>query len=82
MSVTLCSSTVQHAFPFAKLRVKVALEFVPEDCWVGLYWKRSAHRGLDLYLCVVPFFPIHTRIDYISLRRPAEHGSSHGASHG
>jgi hypothetical protein len=46
------------------------ITFVPQDCWIGLYWKTSGgyHRTLDglmvkhhavtFYLCLIPCLPI------------------------
>jgi len=42
------------------------LKFVPQDAWIGLYWKRGAwvqfgagrHRKTTWYLCLLPCCPI------------------------
>lgn len=46
------------------------IKFVPEDCWIGLYWKSEFQQERDsqnptdwlllttYYLCLVPCFPI------------------------
>ena len=39
------------------------IKFVPQDCWVGLYWKREPwflfrYTVTTWYLCLVPCFPI------------------------
>ena len=52
----------------------VALEFKLEDCWVGLFWKRTRalRRGVassqgcvgyvgrvDVWICLLPCLPVH-----------------------
>lgn len=45
----------------------IRLEWKPQDCWVGVFWKRSGKfRGrfdenpyLDVWVCMVPMLPIH-----------------------
>lgn len=53
--------------------MKFRLEFKPEDCWIGVFWKvggpvRSyvsgtteyrVHRRIDLWVCLLPMLPIH-----------------------
>ena len=34
------------------------LEWVPNDLWIGIYWKVLKGR-LDLWMCLIPCFPIH-----------------------
>lgn len=38
------------------------LEFKPQDCWVGVYWRRS-HLSLadklDVWICLLPMLPLH-----------------------
>lgn len=36
----------------------IALEFKPQDLWVGLFWKASSRR-VDAWLCLIPCVPIH-----------------------
>jgi len=48
------------------------LEFKPEDCWIGVFWKRSGgvqypnhgaidgfYNQLDVWVCLLPMLPIH-----------------------
>jgi hypothetical protein len=47
-------------------KLSVSLCFVPEDFWIGIFWKRRtekelSHRG-SLYLCLVPMFPIRIKL--------------------
>lgn len=28
------------------------------DAWIGAYWKRTG-GCIDVWICIVPFFPIH-----------------------
>lgn len=52
--------------------MSVTLEFKPQDLWIGVFWKRGSsmyrfgdepptHRALDVWVCVVPMFPLHFR---------------------
>lgn len=42
------------------------IKFVPQDLWVGLYWKKEFEASFDdgchwkrtYYLCILPCFPI------------------------
>lgn len=39
------------------------IKFVPQDLWVGLYWKREklfafCYTQTTWYLCLIPCFPI------------------------
>lgn len=45
-------------------RWTIRLERKPQDAWVGAAWRtlRGAKPVLDLWVCVVPFFPIHVFI--------------------
>jgi hypothetical protein len=36
----------------------IALEFKPQDLWIGAYWKRIGHC-VDVWICLVPMLPIH-----------------------
>jgi hypothetical protein len=48
-------------------RLYVELEFIPQDFWVGMFWRRimcSTDEGpqplaTDIWLCLVPCLPIH-----------------------
>jgi hypothetical protein len=51
-----------------RVKIKVRVEFEPRDCWIGVYWDlgrvigpggRTILRLLDVYIGVVPLFPIH-----------------------
>ncbi len=40
------------------------LDFNPHDCWLGVYWKRVScercqKKHLNLWLTLVPMFPVH-----------------------
>lgn len=39
-------------------RIKMRLEYKPEDMWVGLYWK-NAELSTDIWVCILPTLPIH-----------------------
>lgn len=40
------------------------IKFVPQDCWIGLYWKTNLATEQDptnattWYLCIIPCLPI------------------------
>ncbi len=49
----------------------VRLEFKPQDCWLGVFWKKTVegrpyyspcetwwHRW-DVWICLLPMLPIH-----------------------
>lgn len=46
----------------------MTIKFVPQDLWIGLYWKREIQsqysdgsgriEDVTYYLCVIPCFPI------------------------
>lgn len=52
-------------------RAWIALEFKPEDCWIGVFWQRRPTRyvaaaiekecveDLHVWLCLLPCLPIH-----------------------
>lgn len=54
------------------------LKFEPRDLWVGVHWNYStkmACYGIDVYICLVPMFPIYWRIDrehFFPRRRTAD----------
>lgn len=48
--------------------LRVDVKLAPRDAWIGLYWDHSRTRisgpysALDVYLCLVPFFPLHVLV--------------------
>jgi hypothetical protein len=38
--------------------MKLQLEWKKQDCWIGVYWKRSVST-LHLWICVLPCLPLH-----------------------
>jgi len=38
--------------------------FVPQDCWIGVYWKKDPYAlapnygRFDLWICLIPCLPI------------------------
>jgi hypothetical protein len=56
------------------IRPQIKIKFVPQDCWVGVFWKREARRLISIiypwerefferktlvvYVCLVPCVPI------------------------
>lgn len=57
--------------------IKVRLRFVPQDLWVGIFWRRqhlmaNRHtiRRTEVFVCFVPCFPIvitHDVVEVITL---------------
>ncbi len=46
------------------------LKLVPQDMWVGLYWKYNklgTIKRLDLYICLIPMVLIHITITQLRL---------------
>ncbi len=48
--------------------MKCRIEFKPQDCWVGVYWKRGSawEKGVerfgipwDVWICLLPMLPLH-----------------------
>lgn len=40
----------------------VAIEWKPEDLWIGAFWKRTPFDGFvgySLWICLLPCFPLH-----------------------
>ena len=36
------------------------LEFKPQDCWIGAYWRRDGtYRRIDVWVCLLPMLPLH-----------------------
>jgi hypothetical protein len=45
-------------------RFALALEWKLADLWVGAFWRNSRRENrFDLWVCVVPFLPIHFTYD-------------------
>lgn len=45
-------------------RLRVRLEWKPQDLWIGVYWKRSDEQSraillYDVWICILPMLPIH-----------------------
>ena len=34
--------------------MRVRIEWKPQDCWIGAFWKAG-----HLWVCIVPMLPIH-----------------------
>jgi hypothetical protein len=41
----------------------VALKFEPRDLWVGVYWNKTRRGPLhtDVFICLIPLFPVQIR---------------------
>ena len=54
--------------------MKAKIEFKPQDCWIGVFWKKRKKydaeiyyrtkairkkERLDVWICIVPMLPIH-----------------------
>jgi hypothetical protein len=55
----------------------IRVEFVLRDFWVGAYWKRVLIVSgpvwrFDLYVCLIPCFPIHFRSQWPAARKEAK----------
>ena len=52
-------------------KVRVSLEFKPQDMWIGIYWKYNKAvyskkiKKYDVWVCLVPMFPVH--ISYVKV---------------
>jgi len=63
-----------HINPTVRHNFTVSLEFVPQDLWVGIFWRQRPNfpmlrwARLDIWFCVVPTLPIHL----VYYRRPNE----------
>lgn len=52
-------------------RIKAQIQWEPRDIWIGLFWRtteRERNRYLHLYVCVVPFLPMHVTV-WLGVRR-------------
>lgn len=38
--------------------MRLRLEFKPQDCWIGVYW-RTKNDWVDVWVCVLPMVPLH-----------------------
>lgn len=43
----------------------VRLEFKPQDCWIGAFWKPG-----HVWVCLLPMLPIHFALD----QKGGDHG--------
>ena len=51
----------QSAIIALRRKMKVSIEFVKEDLWVGVYWRydHAYYNMRHIYICIIPCFPIH-----------------------
>lgn len=50
-------------------RLKIGVEFKPQDLWVGVFWKTHGHERdfaskwhhCDIWICLIPCVPIHIK---------------------
>lgn len=50
--------------PYAVNYVYIALQFKPEDMWIGAYWRNDNEFGKvqwSIWICLVPMLPIFIR---------------------
>ena len=48
-----------------KRKIKARIEFEPRDLWIGVYWNYhtiGTLKHLDIYICIIPIFPIHITV--------------------
>ena len=38
--------------------MRIRLEFKPQDCWIGLYWKSNI-LYCHVWICLLPMLPVH-----------------------
>lgn len=48
---------------------EIEIKFEPRDLWIGVYWNNKISvenicRQLNIYICVLPTFPIHFRFEW------------------
>ena len=44
--------------------MRLRLEFKPQDCWVGVFWRRvlivsGPMFRTDVWICLLPMLPLH-----------------------
>jgi len=52
--------------------MKVEIDFNPQDIWIGCYWRKTPDYKkiwvgkllikLELWICLIPMFPIHVML--------------------
>ncbi len=35
------------------------VEWKPQDCWIGVFWRQDHPWTLDVWICLLPLLPIH-----------------------
>lgn len=35
------------------------VEWKPQDCWLGVFWRNKSPLALDVWVCLLPTLPIH-----------------------
>ncbi len=53
--------------------MKIAIKFVKEDVWVGVFWRRDndpRYAALEVYVCILPCLPI--RLTFPRIFHPKE----------
>ncbi len=39
--------------------IEIHLEFKPPDFWIGAFWQKTNKWQKDIWVCILPCFPIH-----------------------
>lgn len=48
--------------PEIRLKWSVSIEWKPEDCWVGVFWRKPRFgHSVDIWICIIPMLPIHIK---------------------
>ena len=42
-------------------KFRISLRFEPRDMWAGIYWNRQGGLAFDVFICIIPMFPIMIR---------------------
>src|SRR6266851_5177155 len=58
---------MNEEIPKPKDHITVRLEFKPQDCWIGVYtrktslfpWNYRRRWQRDIWICILPMLPIH-----------------------